>query len=139
MTFEEKSNWITCLLGPIAFAFYVAVMYERLQIASPESVAYHTPLLTTIGFSIAVSLVCHIVVARAAPGEVDKKDERDIGIIRYGEFFGSYVLSVGVVGVLVLTMTEFAYFWIASALYLAFMVANVTACGVRIVAYRRGF
>jgi hypothetical protein len=43
---------------------------------------------------------------------------RDKQISRHGDLVGYYVSSAGVVGVLALTMLEYEYFWIASALYL---------------------
>ena len=38
-----------------------------------------------------------------------------------------------------LTMLEAEYFWIATALYLAFVVASVVSSAVTIVGYRRGY
>jgi hypothetical protein len=43
------------------------------------------------------------------------------------------------VGVLALTMLEYEYFWIASALYLSFVVGTLVSSVVKLVAYRRGF
>ena len=43
------------------------------------------------------------------------------------------------VGVLALTMLEYEYFWIASALYLSFVVGTLVASVVKIVSYHRGF
>jgi hypothetical protein len=37
-----------------------------------------------------------------------------------------------------LAMAEFEYFWIANAIYLAFVVSALTASVVKIAAYRRG-
>ena len=52
---------------------------------------------------------------------------------------GYYVSSVGAVGVLVLTMLEADYFWIAGALYLSFVAAMIVGSIVKLVAYHRGF
>jgi len=43
------------------------------------------------------------------------------------------------VGVLVLTMLEYEYFWIASALYLSFVVGTLVGSVVKIASYHRGF
>ncbi len=43
------------------------------------------------------------------------------------------------VGVLALTMLEYEYFWIASALYLSFVVGTLVASVVKIASYHRGF
>ncbi|MGH2489188.1 MAG: hypothetical protein ACRDFR_06205, partial [Candidatus Limnocylindria bacterium] len=69
----------------------------------------------------------------------DKADERDRDIHRYGEYFGFYVLSVGVVLALILTIAEVEYFWIAHMIYLAFVAASLTSAVLKIRAYRRGF
>ncbi len=43
------------------------------------------------------------------------------------------------VGVLALTMLEYEYFWIASALYLSFAVGTLVSSAVKLAAYHRGF
>ena len=139
MSFEEKSTWIMTVIGPTAGAIYLVILFGRLQEAPAAEVAYQWPMLTTIGLAIVASIVAHIVIAIAAPKEADKKDERDININRHGEYIGGFVLAVCTLGVLALTMAEYAHFWIANALYLAFVLANVTSSVVKIVAYRRGF
>ena len=47
--------------------------------------------------------------------------DRDIG--RFGEYFAGTVLGVGMVVPFVLTLAEFDYFWIANAMYLAFVLS----------------
>ena len=68
--------------------------------------------------------------------EPDVRD-RDIG--RFGEYFGGTVLGVGMVVPFVLTLAEFDYFWIANAMYLAFVLSALVGAVVKLVAYRRGF
>jgi hypothetical protein len=48
------------------------------------------------------------------------------------------VLAIGAAGALVLTMAGVAHFWIAQALYLAFVLDALVSSIVKIVAYRRG-
>ena len=76
---------------------------------------------------------------RSASDDIDRKDERDVHISRRGELIGFSVSSVGMVGVLALTMLEYEYFWIASALYLSFVVGTLVALMVKIASYHRGF
>ena len=52
---------------------------------------------------------------------------------------GYYVAATGSVGALILTMLEYAYFWIANTLYLSLAVAGLVAGIVKLRAYRRGF
>ena len=54
------------------------------------------------------------------------------------EYVGGIVLAVGMLVPFGLAMAEFEYFWIANAIYLAFVVSALTASVVKIVAYRRG-
>ena len=68
--------------------------------------------------------------------EADVRD-RDIG--RFGEYFAGTVLGVGMAVPFVLTLAEFDYFWIANAMYLAFVLSALVGAAVKLVAYRRGF
>ena len=52
---------------------------------------------------------------------------------------GYYVLSAFMLGTLAITMLEYPHFWIANALFAAFVVAGLTSSTVKLVAYRRGF
>jgi hypothetical protein len=98
-------------------------------------------VLTVIGaivMSIGTSVTATIH-GRKPEDEIDRKDERDKIISRHGDLVGYYVASAGMIGVLVLTMLEADYFWIAGALYLSFVVAMVVSSLVKLVAYHRGF
>ena len=76
---------------------------------------------------------------RKASDDIDRKDERDKRISRHGDLIGLYVSSAGVVVALALTMLKADYFWIANALYLAYVVGTLVGTTVKLVAYRRGF
>ena len=71
--------------------------------------------------------------------DIDRSDERDKSIGRRGDLVGYYVSSVLMFGVLVITMIEVEYFWIANALFAAFVVAGLTSSAVKLFGYRRGF
>ncbi|MGH9203318.1 MAG: hypothetical protein ACRD2A_18980, partial [Vicinamibacterales bacterium] len=101
-------------------------------------VSYVSTMLWTIGIAIALSIVGHIAVAIAKPSEADKRDVRDKDINRFGEYVGGIVLAVGMLVPFGLAMAEVAHFWIANAIYLAFVQSALTASVVKIVAYRRG-
>ena len=58
---------------------------------------------------------------------------------RRGELVGYYVLSAGILAALALVLTEQPYFWIAHAIYAAFIVSALASSAVKLVAYRRGF
>ena len=150
MPFEEKMTWVNAVVTVIIPVAYFAIMLGRLRDVSAAEITYQWPLLIAIGTSIVLTIVGSILAGigtgisaelrgRSASDEIDRKDERDKQISRHGDLVGFSVSSVGMVGVLALTMLEYEYFWIASALYLSFVVATLAASVVKIVAYHRGF
>ncbi len=150
MPFEEKLTWVNLVVGVVVPVAYVAIMLGRLGETSAAEISYQWPLLIAIGASIVLTIIGSIAMGigtgisaelrgRSASGEIDRKDERDKQISRHGDLVGYYVSSAGVVGVLALTMLEYEYFWIASALYLSFAIGTVVASAVKIASYHRGF
>jgi hypothetical protein len=150
MPFEEKLTWVNLAVGVVVPVAYVAIMLGRLGDVSAAEISYQWPLLVAMGASIVLTIIGSIAMGigtgisaelrgRSASGEIDRKDERDKQIGRHGDLVGYYVSSAGVVGVLALTMLEYEYFWIASALYLSFAVGTLVASAVKIASYHRGF
>lgn len=139
MSFEEKSTWIYLVVVLVVPGIYFANVLGQVQDTPVTEIAYVRPMITAIVIAILASILAHIVVAIASPRDSDKRDERDKSINRLGEYVGGIVLAVGAVGVLALTMAEFEHFWIANALYAAFILQGLTSTTVKIVAYRRGF
>jgi hypothetical protein len=147
--FEEKVTWVNLLVTVVVPVVYFAIMLGRLGEVSAAEIDYQWPLLIAIGASIVLTIVGSIVAGigsgisaelhgRSASGDLGT-DERDKSINRRGDLVGFYVSSGGMVAVLALTMLEYDYFWIASALYLSFVVGTLVGSVVKIVAYRRGF
>jgi hypothetical protein len=149
MPFEEKVTWVGLVVAVVVPMAYFAIMLGRLGDVSAADISYQWPLLIAIGVSIVLTIVGSIMAGigsgisaelhgRSASGDLGT-DERDKQISRHGDRIGFSVSSVGMVGVLALTMLEYEYFWIASALYLSFVVGTLVSSVVKIVAYRRGF
>lgn len=138
MSFEEKSTWIYLVVALVVPAVYFTNVLGQLQDTPATEIAYVRPMITAIVIAIVASIAAHIVVAVASPKDADKRDERDRSINRFGEYVGGLVLAVGAVGVLALTMAELEHFWIANALYAAFVLQGITSSTVKLVAYRRG-
>ena len=139
MSFGEKSTWIFAVIVVIVPGAYLVSMASQLQHTAVTEIAYQSPLLTAIGIAIAVAIVAHIAVVIASPREADKSDERDADIDRYGEYVGSFVLWPGALVALGLALAEFEHFWIANAIFLAFVLSGLISSAVKIVAYRTGF
>ena len=150
MPFEEKVTWVSLVVAVVVPAAYFALMLGRLGDVSAADISYQWPLLIAIGASVVLTIVGSILAGigsgisaelhgRSAAGDIDRKDERDKQISRHGDLIGFSVSSAGMVGVLALTMLEYEYFWIASALYLSFVVGTLVGSVVKIASYRRGF
>jgi len=150
MPFEEKMTWVNAVVAVVVPIAYFAIVLGRLGEVSAADIAYQRPLLIAIGASVVLTIVGSILAGigtgisaelrgRRAADDIDRKDERDVRISRQGDLIGFYVSSVGMVGVLALTMLEYEYFWIASALYLSFVVGTLVASVVKIASYHRGF
>jgi len=148
--FEEKMTCVSLVVAVVVPVAYILVMLGRLGDASAADVSYRWPLLVALGASVVLSIVGAIVAAigtaisaevrgKSASDEIERKDERDKQISRHGDLVGFYVSSVGMVGVLALTMLQYEYFWIASTLYLSFVAGTLVASVVKIASYHRGF
>ncbi|MGH2392455.1 MAG: hypothetical protein ACRDGH_03030 [Candidatus Limnocylindria bacterium] len=139
MSFEEKATWVYAVVAAGVSIVYFVIILGQAGDTPVAEIAYAPVMLAAIGVAIALSIMGAISVAISSPQDADKADERDRDIHRYGEYFGFYVLSVGVVVALILTIAEVEYFWIANMIYLAFVAASLTSAVLKIRAYRRGF
>ncbi|MET7419129.1 hypothetical protein [Dactylosporangium sp. NPDC005555] len=139
MSSEEKRTWIYAVIGVAVPVAYLATVLSKVPGTDVAGIAYVRPMLTAIGVGIGAGIVLSIVAAMASPKDAGRTDERDREINRRGEYVGFYVMSIAAIAPLVLAMAEVEQFWIAHALYLAFVLAAVTSAVVKIVAYRRGW
>jgi hypothetical protein len=139
MSFDEKNTWLYALLALATYAAYAAVVLDRAREVPLVEVPYVGPMLGSIGAATLGAIVGAIVIAISAPREADQRDERDVVISRYGDVCGHWVLATGTAGALLLTMVGVAHFWIANALYLAFVSSALIGSAVKLLAYRRGF
>lgn len=138
MSFEEKGNWVYLVVSVVTYVAYLSVILGRAQDVPLTDVPYVSTMLWTIGIAVALSILGNIVVAISKPSEADKSDVRDKDINRFGEYVGGIVLAVGMLAPFVLALAESDYFWIANAMYLAFVLSAFTSSVVKVVAYRRG-
>jgi hypothetical protein len=139
MSSEEKRAWIYAAVAvgvPIA---YFAVVLVRVAGTDGTAVPYVGPMLVAIGVAVVANIALTIAATVVRPREAGRKDERDRGITRLGNSAGFFAMSAVSGVALVLAMVEVPLFWIAQALYLAFVVAALASAVARIVAYRRGF
>jgi hypothetical protein len=138
MSFEEKGNWVYLVVSVVTYVAYLSVILGRAQDVPVTDVPYVSTMLWTIGIAVALSILGNIVVAISKPSEADKSDVRDKDINRFGQYVGGIVLAVGMLVPFGLALAESDYFWIANAIYLAFVLSAFTSSVVKVVAYRRG-
>lgn len=138
MSYEEKGTWVYLVVTVATYVGYLVVLLSRADGGPLTEVGYVAPMLWAIGISILLVALGRPAFEVVRPSETYRADVRDKDINRQGEFIGFYVLSALIGGVLVLTMLEVDHFWLANAIYLAFVVNAVTSSAVKLVAYRRG-
>ena len=138
MSHEEKGVWAYLVAALGSFAVYVGVVLSRADGRPLAEVPYVAPLLWTVAVSLGIKIAVGIALDIARPSESRLADARDREISRFGDWVGSFVLAVGVVGALALALTEVDHFWIANAIYAAFVLQAVVASAAKLRAYRVG-
>jgi MFS family permease len=139
MAFEEKRAWIMVVTSVAGYVTYLALILNRVGDAPLASVPYAATMLWTIGGAIVATIVLHIIAAIFSPRDADKKDERDREINRFGEYIGQSFVVIGGVAGLILAMLTVDYFWIANAIYLAFVLSAILGSVAKIFAYHGRF
>ncbi|MET9508111.1 hypothetical protein ABZX62_06465 [Streptomyces flavidovirens] len=139
MAFEEKRAWSMVLVAIGAYAVYLAVVLGRPGDAPLAEAPYVSALLWTVGAAIAANIALHVTLAALSPGDANGKDQRDREIHRFAEHVGQSFVVIGGVAGLVLAMAGHDQFWIANAIYLAFVLSSVLGSTAKIVSYRLGF
>lgn len=138
MAFEEKRAWIMLVVSVCAYAVYAVIILGRTGGASLTEVPYAATLLWSVSAAIVISIVLNIIVSIASGGPA-KKDQRDREIGRLGDYIGQSFVVIGGVAALLMALAELPYFWIANAVYLAFVLSAVLGSIAKIFAYRKGF
>jgi hypothetical protein len=138
MSYREKGAWIYFVVTISSYGAYVAVILGRAGGAPLADVAYVRPMLWTIGIAMVASMVGRMVVEMAKPTDSHKSDARDKDINRFGEYIGGTTLAVCMSVPLGLAMARAEYFWIANAIYSAFVLWALVSTAVKLIAYRRG-
>jgi hypothetical protein len=154
MSFEEKVTWLSGAITLIVAGWYVRFVLDALGRLPVEQIAYQRALLIALGAMVVLTIAGTVAVAsgtaianaigveltgKESADDVDRTDERDAVIEARGDRFAYYVVSALMVGALAMAMLEMPHFWIANAMFAAFVVAGMVGIAVKLVAYRRGF
>jgi branched-subunit amino acid ABC-type transport system permease component len=138
MAFEEKRAWIMAVVSVVAFAVYAAIILVRAGSAPLRDTPYVSTMLWTIGISIVVSILLHIVAAITSGADANKKDVRDREIYRFGDTVGQVFVFFGAVAAMGLAMAQVSHFWIANVIYLGFALGSALGSLAKVAAYRDG-
>lgn len=147
MGFYEKNT--AAMLGGtvLVYGWYFKQMLAIAETAPVEegavAIAAIAPVLAiTIAALVAIAIIAHIVIAIVdvtRHGDVeDTEDERDKLVDLKAEYRGSFTLSVGALGVLVMMLTGFSMFWTANALLGAMVLSSIVKGVFQLYYYRRG-
>ncbi|MGY1858510.1 hypothetical protein [Modestobacter sp. SYSU DS0290] len=139
MAFQEKRAWLMLGVSVAAYAGYLAAVLGRAGEGALAQVPYVAALLWSIAAAIVADVVLQVPLAVSARQDAGRKDPRDREIDRFGDHVGQSFLVIGGVAALLLAMAEADHFWIANAVYLAFVLSAVLGSVARIAAYRWGF
>lgn len=150
MSFEEKLTWVHATTTLVVVGVYAWIVGGQLSATPVTDIAYQRPMIIALVAIILLTIVGAIVTAigsavaaeitgKGSVDEIGRSDERDKSISRRGDLLGYYVSSALMFGVLVLAMVEVEHFWIANAMFAAFIIAGLTSSAAKLVGYRRGF
>ncbi|MCI0159016.1 hypothetical protein KNO15_20120 [Leifsonia shinshuensis] len=132
VSFDEKVAWAYLVVAVLGYAVYLIL----LGVNGPG--AYIPLLIGTVVGAIVANILARIGISIANPREADKRDQRDREIKVFGERVGQAFVVIGALAALVLALFEAPWFWIANAVYLAFVLSAVVGSIATLVAYRKG-
>jgi hypothetical protein len=147
MSSEERGQWVYLVAIVVTYIGYLVVTLAHLGETAPGDIDYAPTMLWAIAIGIGLAIVGRIAVEIAGGISAEmagqeaaySADVRDRDIGRFGEYVAGTVLGVGMVVPFVLTLAASDHFWIANAMYLAFVVAATVGAAAKLVTYRRGF
>jgi hypothetical protein len=162
MSFEERRTWIEAVVTALVPAWYFASVLPQASTTPVADIEYQWSLglsvivliVLVVGgiivTNIAVLVGNEVAIARARGEDVDREsseamaqtldrsDERDVAIGRFGGQVGFAVLGIAALVPLGLAMAEQEQFWIANALFAALVLSSLAFSVTKLVAYRRG-
>lgn len=139
MSYEEKGVWVYMFSVIATATVYVILLLNQLDGARVTDIDFGPMILWSIGISIALNIVLRILVEILRPSDSYKVDARDKAIARRAGYVNGMVVSIGMIVPLVLAVIDADNFWVANAIYAAFVIAAVVSSIVQIASYRRGF
>lgn len=135
MPFQEKSAIAMVATLVAVYGVYFGIVGWWLTSTPVSQITYQPMLIVAVVPLALVAALGHIDMALS---HRDARDERDRIIGLRGERVGGYVLAIGLFFGLIVAMAELPQFYIAHALLLAWVIAEITSNATKVVLYRRG-
>ena len=136
MAYQEKFTLAFGIIAVLVYAVYVAIVAPQLASTPIEDAAWVVPMLASIGAAIVAGIIVGIVLGIVSPKGADKEDERDRRIARFGDQVGNSIVVIGAIAAIILSMLRVDWFWIANAVYLAFVISAVLSTMAKLAGYR---
>ena len=136
MTFPERSAATIITLLVVTFGGYFVVVIGGVDRRADDFAYKPLLILAVVAFTVLMTF-SHIFLALLSPSEANNLDERDRSISQRADQVGAIVLGVTVLIVISLTMLEIAHVYIANALLLGLVGAQVASESVKLWFYRR--
>ena len=138
MSFDEKNAWAFGAIALVTYGVYATWLLRQAQEVPLVEVDYVWPMVGSIVAAIILGIIAAIVISVLRPSEAGISDERDRAINRRGEQTGQSFVVIGGTSVILLAMIEAPYFWIANAMYLAFVLSALLSTATKVAGYRWG-
>ena len=138
MSFDEKMAWAFGAIVLLTYGMYATWVLLQAQAVPLVEVDYVWPMVGSIVAAIILGIIAAIVISVLRPSEAGISDERDRAINRRGEQTGQSFVVIGGTSVILLAMLEAPYFWIANAMYLAFVLSALLSTATKVAGYRWG-
>jgi hypothetical protein len=120
-------------------AAYVIIILRDWSGVAVNEIDYAPAMFWTIGISIGLTIVVTILVEIVTPSERQSGDVRDRAITVRGGYVSGLIVSIGMIGPLLLAITDAETFWIANTIYAVMATGAIVGNIVQLASYRRGF
>jgi hypothetical protein len=136
MTFHERSAATIIALLVLTFGTYFVVVIGGVDRRVDDFVYKPLLVLAVIAFAVLMAF-SHTFLALLSPSEANNPDERDRSISHRADQVGGVILGVSVLVVIALAMLEVAHLYIANALLLGLVAAQIASESSKLWLYRR--
>ncbi len=136
MTMEEKRAWVVggaAVVSLVGYAIWISLLLTDPITDTP----FVVPMLVLVGLPGLVVAVAVIWLRAITPDDENEVEGPRRRIVTTGDQIAQWILLVGALTALLLALAEADRFWIAHALYAAFVLSALIGAGDRLIAHRR--